>query len=304
MKSIKLARALREGVRNFYRDKWLTLATVMIMSLALYLVGIAVFLGLGVLHVIDTVESRVNISMYFNFTVSEDKIREIKDDIEKRSIGQIQSVTYISRKQALDDFLAQEGNNEEMKQAIDMLDDNPLPASLMIVAHDTADYEKINQFLYQEYEEYIMSTNQELNKKVIDEIHDSIAFVRNTGIVLGIIFGIIAVLITLNTVRMSLYAHRKEFEIMRLVGASNLYVKLPTLVEGVLYGCTSGVVSSLFLILTIYISDPFAKKIIDNIDISAFYGQTMLIVSGVVIVVGIVLGFVSSYIGVRRYLER
>ncbi|PID51996.1 MAG: hypothetical protein CR972_04345 [Candidatus Moraniibacteriota bacterium] len=304
MKSIKLARALREGVRNFYRDKWLTLATVVIMSLSLYLVGVAVFLGFGVLHVIDTVQDRVNVSMYFDFTVNEEKILEIKNDLEKRSIEQIQSVTYISKDQALEDFLAREGESEEIKEALDMIGNNPLPASLVIVAHDISDYENINTFLYQEYEEYIMSTNLDRNKAVIDEIYDSITFVCNTGVVLGVMFGVIAVLVTLNTIRMSLYAHRKEFEIMRLVGASNLYVKLPTLVEGILYGCASGVISAIFLILTIYISDPFAKKIIENIDISAFYGQTMLVVVGVVIVLGMILGFVSSYIGVRRYLER
>ena len=304
MKSIKLARALREGVKNFYRDKWLTLATVVIMSLALYLVGIAVFLGFGVLHVIDTVENRVNVSMYFDFTVDEKKILEIKDDLEQKSIEQIQSVTYISRDQALQDFLEREGESEEIKEALDMIGDNPLPASLVIVAHNTDDYEKIDTFLYQEYEEYIMSTNLDRNKKVIDEIHGFITFVHNSGMVLGFMFAVIAVLVTLNTIRMSLYAHRKEFEIMRLVGASNLYVKLPTLVEGFLYGLSSGIISSIFLIITVFAFEPFAKKIIENIDISIFYGQTMLIVVGIVIILGVTLGFVSSYIAVRRYLER
>lgn len=304
MKSIKLARVLREGAQNFYRDKWLTLATVVIMSLALYLVGIAVFLGFGVLHVIESVESRINISMYFDFTVEEGKILEIKEDIESKSIEQIQSVTYISQEQALQDFLAREGESEEIQEALDMIGENPLPASLVIVAHDTADYDKINTFLYQEYEEYIMDTNLDKNKAVIDEVQGFVRFVRNGGIALGVIFAIIAVLVTLNTVRMSLYAHRKEFEIMRLVGASNLYVKVPTLVEGMLYGLASGVISSIFLIITIFALDPFAKQIIETVDISAFYGKSMLGVVAVVILLGITLGFISSYIGVRRYLER
>jgi cell division transport system permease protein len=304
MKSIKLVRTLREGVRNFYRDKWLTIATVVIMSLALYLVGIAVFLGFGVLQVIDTVESRVNVSMYFDFTVSEAKILEIKEDLENRSIEQIQSVSYISRDQALNDFLVREGESEEIKEALNMIGDNPLPASLVIVAFDTIDYDKINTFLYQEYGEYILETNHEQNKAVIDEIHSVIVFVRNSGIVLGVLFAIIAVLVTLNTIRMSLYAHRNEFEIMRLVGASNIYVKLPTLVEGLLYGLASGIISSIFLIISVLISDPLAKKLIENIDISAFYAQSILIVVCVMILLGMILGFCSSYIGVRRYLER
>jgi len=304
MKTIKLARVLREGWQNFYRDKWLTLATVVIMSLSLYLIGTAIFLGFGVLHVIDSVESRINVSMYFDFTVEESKILEIKKELEEKSIEQIQSVLYISRDQALDDFMSREGDSQEIKDAIDMIGENPLPASLVIVAYDTTDYDSINQYLTQEYGDYIMNTNLEKNKSVIDELHNFITFVRNGGVVLGIIFAIIAILVTLNTVRMSLYAHRKEFEVMRLVGASNLYIKIPTLVEGVLYGFASAIVALIFLIGTIYVVSPFAKNIIENANIAQFYSNNILEVVLLIIILGISLGFVSSYIAVYKYLEK
>ncbi len=304
MKTIKLARVLREGWQNFYRDKWLTLATVVIMSLALYLIGTAVFLGFGVLQVIDSVESRINVSMYFDFTVEENKILEIQKELEEKSLEEIQSVKYISREQALSDFMEQEGDSEEIKEALDMIGDNPLPASLIIVAYDTADYDKINKYLYQEYGDYIMNTNLDKNKEVIDELQNFIIFIRNGGLVLGVIFGIIAILVTLNTIRMSLYAHRKEFEVMRLVGASNLYIKIPTLVEGTLYGFASAIVASIFLIGTIYAISPFAGNIIENLNIAEFYNEKMLQVILVVLLLGVALGFLSSFIAVRKYLEK
>ncbi len=304
MKTIKLARVMREGWQNFYRDKWLTLATVVIMSLSLYLIGVAVFLGFGVLHIIDTVESRINVSMYFDFTVEEDKILEIKKELEEKSLEEVQSVTYISRDQALSDFMEQEGDSEEIKEALDMIGENPLPASLIIVAYDTVDYKKIDQYLHQEYSDYIMNTNLEKNKGVIDELHNFITFIRNGGIVLGIIFAIIAILVTLNTIRMSLYAHRKEFEVMRLVGASNLYIKIPTLVEGTLYGIASAIVALIFLIGTIYAVNPFANKIIENANIAQFYSRNIFEVVMIIIILGVILGFVSSYIAVNKYLEK
>ncbi len=304
MKTIKLARVLREGWQNFYRDKWLTLATIIIMTLSLYLIGVAVFLGFGVLHVIDSVENRINISMYFDFTVDEGKILEIKKELEEKSIEQIQSVTYISRDKALEDFMQREGDSKEIKEALDMIGENPLPASLVIVANNTADYDSIDKYLHQEYDEYIMNTNLEKNKGVINELQRFIIFIRNGGIVLGIVFAIIAVLVTLNTVRMSLYAHRKEFEVMRLVGASNLYIKIPTLVEGMLYGFASAVVASLFLIGTIFAVNPFAKQIIENINIVNFYSKSMAQVILVIIIFGIALGFISSFFAVQRYLEK
>ena len=304
MKTIKLARVFREGVQNFYRDKWLTLATVVIMSLALYLVGIAIFLGFGVLHIIDSVESRINVSMYFDFTVPEEKILEIKKQIEGRSVEEIQSVTYISRDQAMQDFLAREGDSKEIKEALDMIGENPLPASLVIVAHNAAAYESINAYAFQEYEDYILDTSFAKNKAVIDEVHNLLILMRNTGLVLGGIFGVIAVLVTLNTIRMSLYAHRQEFEIMRLVGASNLYIKMPPLVEGVLYGLASAIIGVIFLVITIFASDPFVKKIMANADVSSFYGKDILQVIAIVLIVGIFLGLASSYIAIHRYLER
>ncbi|MEN8252403.1 MAG: permease-like cell division protein FtsX [Patescibacteria group bacterium] len=304
MKTIKLARVLREGWQNFYRDKWLTLATVVIMSLALYLIGIAVFLGFGVLHVIDSVENRINVSVYFDFTVEEEKILEIKNELESKPIEEVQSITYISKEQALEDFMEQEGESEIIKEALDMLEENPLPASLVITAYDTADYDKINEYLKQEYGDYIMDTSLDKNREVIDELENFILFIRNGGILLGVIFGIIAILVTLNTIRMSLYAHRKEFEVMRLVGASNLYIKIPIVVEGVLYGLTSAIVTSIFLVLTIYAVSPFAKNIIPDLNLAEFYSKNILSVVVVIVLLGVTLGFVSSFIAVRKYLEK
>jgi cell division transport system permease protein len=304
MKTIKLARVFREGVQNFYRDKWLTLVTIIIMALSLYLIGVAIFLGFGVLQVIESVESRINVSIYFDFTVEEEKILEIKQEIESRSIEEVRSVTYISREQAIADFLTREGDSPEIKEALDMIGENPLPASLVIVADDASKYESLNAYLYQEYGDYIMDSNYDENKAVIDEVYSFVIFARNSGIVLGAIFALIAIMVTLNTVRMSLYAHRKEFEVMRLVGASNLYIKIPPLVEGLLYGFASAFFSVIFLVITIFAFDPFAQKIIQNVDISRFYGSSILYVSIVIVILGATLGLVSSYIAMRRYLER
>jgi cell division transport system permease protein len=304
MKTIKLARVIKEGAQNFWRDKWLTFATVVIMTMSLYLIGVAIFLGFGVLRVIETVESRINVSMYFDFTVEENKILDIKKELEDKHLDEIQSVTYISREQALSDFVEREKDSKEIQEALDMIGDNPLPASLVIVANDTADYESINAYLYQEYGDYIMSTNLDKNKDVISELHSFIVFIRNGGILLGILFGIIAVMVTLNTIRMSLYAHRKEFEIMRLVGASNLYIKMPTLIEGTLYGLTSAILTSIFLVATIYIINPFAQNIIASIDVAEFYNKNILEVILIIILLGVTLGFVSSYIAVHKYLEK
>ncbi len=304
MKTIKLARVLREGVRNFYRDKWLTLATVVIMSLALYLIGIGLLLGYGVMHAIDAVEDRINISVYFDLTVPAEEIEDIKKTLEDKRIQQIASIRYVSREQAMQDFMAREGDSKEIQEALKIANENPLPASLVITAYDAASYEDINTYMHQEYGDRIMNTSFDRNKKVVQDIQKVIIFVRNIGLALGVIFVVIAVLVTLNTVRMSLYAHRAEFDVMRLVGASHLYVKVPTLVEGILYGAASALIAILALVATVYGVDPFAQRILTGVDLSAMYGGVLVIMMGSVLLLGVFLGFVSSAIGIRRYLER
>ena len=104
MKTIKLFRTFDEGVQNFRRDKWLTVATVMIMTLALYLIGVSFFLGFGLLSVMTNIEDRINISVNFDFDVDEKNILEIKKEIENKKISEIKSIQYISREDAFSKF--------------------------------------------------------------------------------------------------------------------------------------------------------------------------------------------------------
>ena len=265
---------------------------------------IGLLLGYGVLRTIDLVENRINVSVYFDLTVPPEKIESIKKDLEEKRIQQIAAIRYVSREQAMQDFMAREGDDKEIQEALHVAHDNPLPASLVITAHDAASYEDINTYMHQEYGDVIMNTSLDRNRKVVQDIQQVIVFIRNIGLALGVVFVVIAVLVTLNTVRMSLYAHRKEFEMMRLVGASNLYVKVPTIVEGVLYGLSSAVIAAIALVATVYIVDPFAQRILTGVDLSAIYGSSLFAMVGVIIVLGIFLGFVSSAAAVRRYLER
>lgn len=304
MKTVKLVRVVRAGARDFYRDKWLTMATVIVMALALYLIGVGLLLGYGVLRAIDAVEDRINISVYFNLTVPEEDILRMKDEVEGKRITQIASVRYVSREQAMEDFMAREGNNDEIREALEIAKENPLPASLVIIARDATAYADINTYMHQEYGEYIMDTSFDRNKAIVSDVQNIIVFVRNMGFGLGGIFMIIAVLVTLNTVRMSLYAHRAEFDVMRLVGASNLYMRVPTLVEGVLYGVSSAFLAIAALVATVYIVDPVAQRMVSSVDLSAIYGRMLFVMAVSVVFLGIFLGFLSSAIGVRRYLEK
>lgn len=301
MKTIKLFRTFNEGVQNFRRDKWLTAVTVMVMSLALYLMGVSFFSGFGILTVVNNIENRINISMNFDSNITEDEILEIKKEVEK--IQEVESVIYISREDAFNNFNEQYKDSREIMKTLEVIDENPFLTSLMVTAENVEHYENINAYLTKTYGNKMYS-NYDKNKGTIGELHNFIVFIRNVSLGLGAMMIIISILLNLNTIRMSLYANRKEFEIMRLVGASNLYVKLPTVFEGFLYGLTSSFLTIVALVITVYATDPFIKKMLPDVKIAEFYTKHIIEICLIVIALGIVLGTVSSYIAIRRYLEK
>lgn len=307
MKSLKLFRTFNEGVQNFRRDKWLTMATVMVMSLALYLMGVFLFSGYGVLNIIKSIEDRINLSAEIDFAVDENKILEIKQKIEK--IQEVESVNYISREDVLNDFIEKNQDDKNMMRMLEEIKDanpegNPFYANLIITAKEFEYYSSIDEYLKKEYKDELAGTNYEKNKAAMDNFNKYLIFIKNVSLGLGSVLILISIVLTLNTIRMSLYANRKEFEIMRLVGASNLYVKLPTIFEGLLYGLTSSIITVIALIATIYGSDHFIKKVLPELNIAELYTKYFIEICLIIIALGVVLGAVSSYISIRRYLEK
>ncbi len=303
-KSIKFVRVLREGWLSFYRDKWLTFATISVMTLTLFLIGATFFLWIGVQKTVDEVEKQINISIYFDFDVKEDKIKSIKYHLENKKIKEIKKISYVSKEEALKQFKEEEKDDENMTKALEIVGENPFPASLEIIATDSSYYEKIDSFFEQEYGDIVLSSNYKKNKNVISDIRNRIAFLQKTTFFLSIIFFLIAILVTFNTVSINIYSHKREFEIMRLVGASNLYVKMPVVTEGVLYGLVSSVTAITLLIVTVYVIDPFAQKTLENAQVFDFYKGSMFMMAFIVITAGILLGAFSSYIAIRKYLEK
>jgi cell division transport system permease protein len=304
MKTLKLVRALREGFVSFYRDKWLTLATISVMMLTLFLIGLTVFLSLAVQSTIAKLEKRINISVYFNFDVEESEILAIRDNLEKGEFSEIEKIEFISRAEALERFKGYAGDDPDINKALEVVGENPLPDALVITASDPDDYESINNFFEQEYAAQISSTSFQKNKGTISQLRDRMVFIRDTTSFLSILFIVIAGLVTFNTVRMSIYAHRKEFEVMRLVGASNTYVKIPVICEGVLYGLVSAVLAIIALLVAVYLVNPFAQKLMSSANITELYFTQAIVVIASILIAGVGLGAVSSYIAIRRYLEK
>ncbi|MFH0906943.1 MAG: permease-like cell division protein FtsX [bacterium] len=297
-----LARIIKSGWLSFWRNKFLSVAAVSMMSFAI--LGIVSLLLVNVLisSLTDNLEDKIDISVYFNLDTEEDSILEIRNDLVK--LDEVRSVEYISTEEALESFREKHKENEVLMQSLTELDNNPLEASLNIKAQQASQYEAIVDFFNQdEYQEDIDKINYLENKAVISRLATITNSIRKIGFIILIILAVIAVLVTFNTIRLTIYSTRKEIKVMKLVGASNWFVRGPFIVEGALYGVVAAVISLIIVVPVLWYISPNITAYLPGTDLFYYFQENFLSIFMIQLVVGIVLGTVSSIVAIRRYLK-
>ncbi len=301
-RTLKLWRTFKEGMKNFRRNGWLSFATITILSLSLFIISLAALITLGTQLIVNNLENRISITVSFNPDVTENRILETKQYLERAR--EIASIEYVSREKALADFLATNGNDSIIRQAIDEIGENPLLASLVIRAKKQSDYEKIATFLASSpYQTDINRINFEKNRRIFERLNYIGQAARKFGFTLGAAFGLIAILITFNTIRITIYSHRQEFEIMRLVGASNLYVRMPYVFEGILYGLFASATALALVALAAYSLKSYTQNAFPQGDMFQVFLAYLPMLAVTTLCLGIFLGVISSFIAIRRYLK-
>jgi cell division transport system permease protein len=307
MKVTNIKRVFRAGFVNFWRNGSVSLASILISTVTLSVITALIFLQ-AILHFsLEQVKDKVDVTIYFTTNASEDKISALKSSIEK--LPEVEMATYTSQQQALEEFKARHADDYLTLQALEELDENPLGATLNIKAKETSQYESIAKFLEsdtaltQDATTIIDKINYNQNKVVIDRLTSIIDGAQKLGYVVTLVLIGICILITFNTIRLTIYIAREEIGIMRLVGASNTYIRGPFLVEGMIYGVISSFITMLIFWpvsawLGSHMTDFFGMNIFDYY--TANFVQILLILIGT----GIVLGSISSGLAIRRYLRK
>lgn len=303
MKTLKLWRTFKEGWQNFRRNGWLSFATVSILTLSLFIVGLSTLLGLTTHYMLQNMREKVSVNVSFNPDVPEQRMLEIRDELSKYK-KEIASVEYVSRDAALETFLAENKNNPAVTQAIEEIGENPLLPSLVIKAVRPEDFQVIvNQIQRSTFQSDISRINYDKNKKIFNNLERNNKSIKKVGLILGIAFIFIAVLITFNTIRITIYSHRQEFEIMRLVGASNIYVRMPFMFEGIFYGIAAALTTVLALFGAAYVISPLTQGALPQGNFMGLYLQFLIPMILGLLFLGIFLGVLSSSIAIRRYLK-
>ena len=298
---IQLQRITRFGYQSFMRDRGSSLATVFVMVLAISLVTFLILFQGTSAFIITSLENRVDISTYFLDTVYEEEILQVKDEL--MGLPEVRDVQYVSKDEALEKFTQEHKNDEVIIASLEAVGRNPLLASLNIRTWSSDSYSTVAEFLESSFGGLINKVDYEEREPIIQRLSHLTSGLQTFGILFSLALGIVAVLVTFNTIRLAIYSTREEIEVMRLVGASNWFIRGPFLIQGIIVGVVAALISLLlFIPATLFLSGPIGNMI-QGFNIFQYFVSNFFVIVLVQLLVGIILGMVSSAIAVRRYLK-
>ncbi len=300
-------RVIRSGFINFWRNGFVSLASVLVMVITLFVIGSIIFTTALLTSSLNQIKDKVDINVYMTTDAKEEDIAALKKNIE--SLPQVSSVEYISREQALINFKDRHLNDQLTLQALEELEDNPLGAVLNVKAKETSQYEGISTYLQGKNVlngsgvPIVDKVNYTQNKVAIDKLSRIIDAGQKLGIVISLLLAVISILITFNTIRLAIFISREEIAVMKLVGASNKYIRGPFVIIGVMYGFVAGVITlGLFYPATFWLGKS-TENFFTGINIFNYYITHFAQIFTIVILGGIIIGAVSSYLAVKKYLN-
>jgi cell division transport system permease protein len=307
MKTTLTRRIVTAGLRGFYRNRTVSLSSIFILTITLSIITAFYLFRAIFAYTLDQVTEKVDVRIYFTTDASEEQIGDVKARI--MGLPQVKSVTYTTRDEALQEFREKHAGDQLTLQALDELGSNPFGASLSVVAKDTSQYQAIAEqissgsSLLGGAEGSVDKINYYQLKDSIDKLNNIIGWTNTVGFWLSIIFILMSCMIVYNTIRLAIFVYRDEIAVMKLVGASNMFIRGPFVVEAILYALAATTVTLLmFWPATVWVT----KKTVfffEGMNIHAYFVANILELIGLLLLSGMVLAVVSSLLAVRKYLK-
>jgi len=307
---ITFKRILKWGFINFFRNGAVSLATVLVMSLSIFMIGLVLVGGSFISVVISNLEEKVDISADFRQIAPEAEILALKRELEV--LPEVKSVKYISSEEALSLFKERHKDDEVVLGSLAVLgEDFRLPASLEIKAQDPSKFEAISKFLesgaYDDILEKDASGREKItyrqNQLAIDKLTSLLTTARRLGLALSAILALIALLVAYSTVRLAIYNAKDEISVMQLVGASRAFIRGPFLVEGIIYGIIAPILTLAVFYPAFWFAGKKTEVLFGELNIFGYFISNIFQISFILLFAGVLLGVLSAYIATRRYLK-
>lgn len=299
----KTKRVAISAFQDLSRNIWLNVTTIIIIVVSLFMIATMLIIDTVGSHTIKMLREKIDISVQIKDDAEERKILEFKKDLEE--MKEVKSIEYVSKDQALINFKEKHRDNEYINQSLEELGDNPLFAVLNIKANALEQYKIIDEYINnnENYKDIIAKVNFKENEKAIENFSNILKTIKDGIFALAILFVFVSISVSFSTIRLAMYAHKKEIEIMRLIGASNWYIRMPFIIEGAVFGvagCALAIVS-IFPII-VYIS-PKISQFLPDFSLYDYFMSNLFNLTVLLLAIGIGLGVVGSFIAIRRYLK-
>ena len=299
----KIKRIITAALRDLSRNIWLNMATIIIIVIALFTVATMLAVDKIGSYALNTLQEKIDISIQFEDSAEEEKILGLKEDLEE--LEEVKSVEYISKEQALINFKETHKDNEYIDQSLEELGENPLFAVLNVKAKSLGQYGAIDDYINsnENYKDVIESVNFKENEKAINNFSGILKAVKEGIFGLTALFILISIMIAFNTIRLAMYAHRVEIEIMRLVGASDWFIKMPFIIEGAVFGIIGCAITFVFIFPIVMYVSPKISQFLPGFDLQNYFISDFPRIAVLLLFSGIAMGVISSLIAIRRYLK-
>ena len=302
---ITLWRIFKTGFRNIFRNAWLSTAATAIMVVTLLVVTFFGFSAIFVNNQLAEVKSKIDLSLFITDEASADSIKALQAKLI--ASPEVKSVEYVSKEDALARLASSSADGKKLAESAKEIG-NPLPASFEVKVKDLDNIKQVNESLKKLDTEKVVSESS-LDKRdqnrqgIVENIIKISSGVARVGAVLSFLFLGIALLVIFNTIRMAIFTRREEIEIMRLVGATNWFIRGPFIVEGSLYGVFGGSVALLLLIPISRAIGPFITQRLNAGAALEYFSGHLPYVTLAIYALGILIGAVSSWFAISRYLR-
>lgn len=304
---IHLKRIIRSGYLNFIRSGFTSMASILVMAITIFVITSLIFVQASLNASLNDIKDKVDVTVYFVPGTSEENIKSIESSLY--NIPEVKEISYISEEVALMNFREKHANDYLTLQALDELDENPLGASLNIKAQDPSQYENISNYFESDNAlskgalTIIDKIDYHQNKLVIDRLTSIIEGAQRLGFIVSLLFIIISIIITFNTIKLIIYVSREEINVMKLVGADGKYIQGPFIVSGILVGLSASILTTLlFIPISMWLGNHMSDFI--GINLYSYYKTNFVQLFVIMVGSGIFLGAISSFLAVARYLRK
>ena len=304
---VTFMRMIRYGVNNFTRNAWLTIAATAVMTITLFVIFVSAVAHNVLIDTVASLRDKVDMSIYVSTDIEEEDVATITTDLQ--ALPSVVAVRYISPEDARASFVEANKNDNDTLEAVKEAT-NRFPGTFSIKVEDINDTTELSEFV-DTNETLAANIDPNRDPSFAGERREAIAsigriatFAQQVGIGASAVFVVISMLIIFNTIRMAIFNRREEINMMKLIGAEKAFIRGPFLVEAIVYGFFAALIASSLGYALLYVATPtletYQITIQPTLDILTIYIAFVLLG---MIVIGAVIGMISSLLATRRYLK-